>query len=98
MCEAIRRPVLKLVRISIGRYSLGKLPVGEFVELGHADLRKLLRARRFSRPRPIMNAWVARIRISRRKTPKLPQPEIQNHISSDECHRGGRSRKDSLWG
>lgn len=42
MCEAIDRPVLKLVRISIGRYSLGALPVGEFVNLGAADLRKLV--------------------------------------------------------
>ena len=42
MCEAIDRPVLKLVRISIGRYSLGKLPVGEFVKLDPPDLRKLL--------------------------------------------------------
>jgi len=42
MCEAIGRPVLKLVRIRIGRYSLGKLPVGDFVELGDADARKLL--------------------------------------------------------
>ena len=42
MCEAIDRPVLKLVRISIGKYPLGKLPVGEFVRLGPPDLRKLL--------------------------------------------------------
>jgi 23S rRNA pseudouridine2605 synthase len=42
MCEAIDRPVLKLVRISIGKYLLGKLPVGEFVRLGPPDLRKLL--------------------------------------------------------
>jgi 23S rRNA pseudouridine2605 synthase len=42
MCESIKRPVLKLVRISIGRYLLGKLPVGEFRKLDPADLRKLL--------------------------------------------------------
>jgi len=42
MCEAIDRPVLKLVRVSIGEYSLGELPVGEFVTLDAADLRKLL--------------------------------------------------------
>jgi pseudouridine synthase len=42
MCEAIDRPVLKLVRVSIGRYLLGVLPVGEFVVLTPADLRKLL--------------------------------------------------------
>jgi 23S rRNA pseudouridine2605 synthase len=42
MCEALERPVLKLVRIRIGRYSLGALPVGHFVALGASDLRKLL--------------------------------------------------------
>jgi len=42
MCEGIGRPVLKLVRISIGRYSLGALPVGDFVALSPSDLRKLL--------------------------------------------------------
>jgi len=42
MCEAIGRPVLKLVRIRIGGYELGKLPVGEYVSLGPAELRKLL--------------------------------------------------------
>jgi pseudouridine synthase len=42
MCEAIDRPVLKLVRVSIGRYLLGGLPVGEFVKLEPSDLRKLL--------------------------------------------------------
>src|SRR4026208_2166434 len=42
MCEAIRRPVLKLVRVSIGSYSLGALPVGDFVSLGPSDLKKLL--------------------------------------------------------
>lgn len=42
MCEAIGRPVLKLVRISIGRYSLGALPIGDFIALSPVDLRKLL--------------------------------------------------------
>jgi pseudouridine synthase len=44
MCEAIGCPVLKLVRIRIGRYGLAELPVGEFVVLGPSDLRKLLSA------------------------------------------------------
>ena len=42
MCEAIGRPVLKLVRIRIGGYALGALPVGDFAALGPPDLRKLL--------------------------------------------------------
>lgn len=42
MCEAIGRPVLKLVRIRIGGYALGALPVGDFATLNPADLRKLL--------------------------------------------------------
>jgi pseudouridine synthase len=42
MCEAIKRPVLKLVRVSIGRYLLGEVPVGKFVKLDPQDLRKLL--------------------------------------------------------
>jgi len=42
MCEAIDRPVLKLVRIRIGRFALGTLPVGDFAVLGAADLPKLL--------------------------------------------------------
>jgi 23S rRNA pseudouridine2605 synthase len=42
MCEAIGRPVLKLVRIRIGSFALGALPVGDFAELQPADLRKLL--------------------------------------------------------
>jgi len=42
MCDGIGRPVLKLVRISIGRYSLGALPVGAFIALSPTDLRKLL--------------------------------------------------------
>ncbi|HEX4997251.1 MAG TPA: pseudouridine synthase [Terriglobia bacterium] len=44
MCEAIERPVRKLVRIRIGAYELGPLPVGSFVALGPADLRQLLDA------------------------------------------------------
>jgi 23S rRNA pseudouridine2605 synthase len=44
MCEAIGRPVLKLVRIRIGGYALGELPVGEYAQLVPADLRKLLSA------------------------------------------------------
>lgn len=42
MCEAIGRPVLKLVRIRIGGLELGALPVGEFASLGPAELRKLV--------------------------------------------------------
>lgn len=42
MCEAIGRPVLKLVRVRIGRYPLGTLPVGNLVQLTPPDLRKLL--------------------------------------------------------
>jgi pseudouridine synthase len=42
MCEAIGCPVLKLVRVSIGSYSLGTLPVGDFVVLTPADMKKLL--------------------------------------------------------
>ena len=42
MCEAIGRPVLKLVRIRIGGFALGALPVGDFASLSPADLRKLL--------------------------------------------------------
>jgi 23S rRNA pseudouridine2605 synthase len=42
MCEAIGRPVLKLVRIRIGGFALGALPVGDFVALAPADLRKLV--------------------------------------------------------
>jgi 23S rRNA pseudouridine2605 synthase len=43
MCEAIDHPVLKLVRIRIGDYALGALPVGEFLTLNPADLRLLLK-------------------------------------------------------
>ena len=42
MCEAIDRPVLKLVRVSIGGYALGALPVGEYTTLGAAEIRKML--------------------------------------------------------
>ena len=42
MCEAIDRPVLKLVRIRIGSFALGARPVGDFATLSPADLRKLL--------------------------------------------------------
>jgi len=42
MCEGVGRTVLKLVRIRIGDYALGDLPVGAFVRLAPADLTKLL--------------------------------------------------------
>jgi pseudouridine synthase len=42
MCEAIGHPVMKLVRIRIGGYALGSLPVGEFVDLRSADVARLL--------------------------------------------------------
>jgi len=42
MCEAIGCPVLKLVRVSIGGYKLGSLPVGDFVVLKPPDLGNLL--------------------------------------------------------
>ena len=42
MCEAIGHTVLKLVRIRIGTFELGALPVGEFAKLEPADLGKLL--------------------------------------------------------
>jgi len=42
MCKAIGHPVLKLVRIRIGNYELGTLPVGTFVKLDGADLARLL--------------------------------------------------------
>jgi len=41
MCEAIGHPVLKLVRIKIGNFELGDIPVGTFRTLTPADLRKL---------------------------------------------------------
>jgi pseudouridine synthase len=42
MCKAIGHPVLKLVRIRIGTYELGTLPVGTFVKLEGVDLSRLL--------------------------------------------------------
>jgi len=42
MCKTIGHPVLKLVRIRIGTYELGTLPVGTFVKLEGADLARLL--------------------------------------------------------
>jgi pseudouridine synthase len=42
MCEAIGHAVLKLVRIRIGDFELGKLPVGEFVKLEPRELGTLL--------------------------------------------------------
>ena len=41
MCKAIGHPVLKLVRIRIGTYELGTLPVGTFVKLEGADLAQI---------------------------------------------------------
>ena len=42
MCKAIGHPVLKLVRIRIGTFELGTLPVGTFVKLEVRDLGRLL--------------------------------------------------------
>jgi 16S rRNA U516 pseudouridylate synthase RsuA-like enzyme len=42
MCEAIGHPVLKLVRVRIGEFSLGELPVGQYQKLDTHDLAKLL--------------------------------------------------------
>jgi len=42
MCKAIGHPVLKLVRIRIGTFELGTLPVGAFVKLEGVDLARLL--------------------------------------------------------
>jgi 16S rRNA U516 pseudouridylate synthase RsuA-like enzyme len=52
MCDAIERPVRKLVRIRIGRYTLGELPVGGFVTLNRADLGRLLDAGPRNTPLP----------------------------------------------
>lgn len=41
MCEAIGHPVSKLVRIGIGGFSLGDLPVGRYRILGKEDLRAI---------------------------------------------------------
>jgi 23S rRNA pseudouridine2605 synthase len=42
MCEAVGCPVLKLVRIRIGDFALGSLPVGNTVKLEPRDLERLL--------------------------------------------------------
>lgn len=44
MCEAVRLPVDKLQRLSIGPLELGKLPRGEYRELTSAELARLRRA------------------------------------------------------
>ena len=41
MCKIVGHPVRKLVRIRIGNFELGTIPVGEFVQLDARDLRKL---------------------------------------------------------
>jgi len=41
MCDAIGHKVLKLVRIRIGGFELGDLPVGRYRELNKLDLQKL---------------------------------------------------------
>jgi pseudouridine synthase len=51
MCKAVGHPVLKLVRIRIGTFELGTLPVGTFVKLDSPDLARLLGKGRGS-PRP----------------------------------------------
>jgi 23S rRNA pseudouridine2605 synthase len=53
MCEAIGHPVLKLVRIRIGEFELGDIPVGKYRVLQDADLRKLLRRPRVPDPLPL---------------------------------------------
>jgi len=50
MCKAVGHPVLKLVRIRIGNYELGALPVGTFVKLEAADLSRLLGKLKYSAP------------------------------------------------
>jgi pseudouridine synthase len=42
MCETIECPVLKLVRIRIGKFELGSLPVGGVMRLAPRDLQSLL--------------------------------------------------------
>ena len=42
MCEAIGHPVLKLVRIQIGKLSLGDLPVGLFKTLTPTEAQRAL--------------------------------------------------------
>ena len=44
MCEAIGHKVLKLVRIRIGSFQLGDLPVGKFKRLDSFDLKKILKS------------------------------------------------------
>ena len=43
MCEAIGHPVLKLVRIRIGDFELGDLPIGKYRRLVQVDLSRLLK-------------------------------------------------------
>ncbi len=50
MCDAIGHPVLKLVRISIGDFELGSLPIGKFKRLVEQDLKKLLKRSRSQHP------------------------------------------------
>ena len=50
MFEAVGRPVLKLVRIRIGGFPLGTLPVGGFVKLSPSDLERLLRPSKIRLP------------------------------------------------
>ena len=47
MCEAIGHPVLKLVRIRIGRLELGDLAIGKYRVLSRVDLQRLTQAQRF---------------------------------------------------
>ena len=50
MCEAADLAVLKLVRIRIGDFGLGALPVGGMLKLGPADLERLLSPSRIPLP------------------------------------------------
>jgi 23S rRNA pseudouridine2605 synthase len=43
MCEAVGHPVLKLVRVRIGRLELADLPVGQFRVLNHKEAQMALR-------------------------------------------------------
>jgi len=45
-CEAVVRPVLKLVRVRIGDFALGILPVGNTAKLEPRDLERLLHSSR----------------------------------------------------
>jgi 23S rRNA pseudouridine2605 synthase len=49
MCDAIAHPVLKLVRIRIGDFELGDIPMGKYRSLTPADLHKIVRGVRFRR-------------------------------------------------